>query len=33
VGQTMKASGGKLNPAQLNEMLKKKLQGNWLIGT
>lgn len=27
VGQTMKASGGKLNPAQLNELLKKKLQG------
>jgi len=27
VGQTMKASGGKLNPGQLNEMLKKKLQG------
>jgi aspartyl-tRNA(Asn)/glutamyl-tRNA(Gln) amidotransferase subunit B len=25
VGQTMKASGGKLNPAQLNELLKKKL--------
>jgi len=27
VGQTMKASGGKVNPAQLNELLKKKLQG------
>ena len=27
VGQAMKASGGKLNPAQLNEMLKKKLAG------
>lgn len=27
VGQAMKASGGKLNPAQLNEMLKKKLMG------
>ena len=27
VGQAMKASGGKLNPAQLNELLKKKLQG------
>lgn len=27
VGQAMKASGGKLNPKQLNEMLKKKLQG------
>lgn len=27
VGQTMKASGGKLNPGQLNELLKKKLQG------
>lgn len=25
VGQTMKASGGKLNPQQLNEILKKKL--------
>jgi len=27
VGQAMKASGGKLNPGQLNEILKKKLQG------
>lgn len=27
VGQAMKASGGKLNPGQLNELLKKKLQG------
>jgi len=27
VGQTMKASGGKVNPGQLNELLKKKLQG------
>lgn len=27
VGQAMKASGGKINPAQLNELLKKKLQG------
>ena len=27
VGQAMKASGGKLNPAQLNELLKKKLAG------
>lgn len=27
VGQAMKASGGKMNPAQLNELLKKKLQG------
>lgn len=26
VGQAMKASGGKINPGQLNEMLKKKLQ-------
>jgi aspartyl-tRNA(Asn)/glutamyl-tRNA(Gln) amidotransferase subunit B len=26
VGQAMKASGGKLNPGQLNELLKKKLQ-------
>lgn len=26
VGQAMKASGGKLNPAQLNDLLKKKLQ-------
>ena len=26
VGQTMKATGGKANPAQLNELLKKKLQ-------
>jgi aspartyl-tRNA(Asn)/glutamyl-tRNA(Gln) amidotransferase subunit B len=28
VGQAMKASGGKLNPQQLNELLKKKLSGN-----
>jgi len=27
VGQAMKLSGGKLNPQQLNELLKKKLQG------
>ncbi|MCW5584338.1 MAG: Asp-tRNA(Asn)/Glu-tRNA(Gln) amidotransferase GatCAB subunit B, partial [Gammaproteobacteria bacterium] len=27
VGLAMKASGGKLNPGQLNELLKKKLQG------
>jgi aspartyl-tRNA(Asn)/glutamyl-tRNA(Gln) amidotransferase subunit B len=27
VGQAMKLSGGKLNPGQLNELLKKKLQG------
>jgi aspartyl-tRNA(Asn)/glutamyl-tRNA(Gln) amidotransferase subunit B len=27
VGQTMKASKGKANPAQVNEMLKKKLSG------
>jgi len=27
VGQTMKATGGKANPAQLNELLKKKLAG------
>lgn len=27
VGQAMKASGGKLNPKQLNDLLKKKLQG------
>jgi aspartyl-tRNA(Asn)/glutamyl-tRNA(Gln) amidotransferase subunit B len=27
VGQAMKVSGGKLNPGQLNELLKKKLQG------
>ncbi len=27
VGQAMKASGGKLNPKQLNELLKKKLAG------
>ena len=27
VGQAMKATGGKANPAQLNEMLKKKLGG------
>ena len=26
VGQAMKASGGKLNPGQLNELLKKKLK-------
>ena len=26
VGQVMKATGGKANPAQLNELLKKKLQ-------
>lgn len=26
VGQAMKASGGKMNPAQINEILKKKLQ-------
>jgi aspartyl-tRNA(Asn)/glutamyl-tRNA(Gln) amidotransferase subunit B len=26
VGQVMKASGGKLNPAQLNELLKEKLK-------
>ena len=25
VGQVMKATGGKANPAQLNELLKKKL--------
>jgi aspartyl-tRNA(Asn)/glutamyl-tRNA(Gln) amidotransferase subunit B len=25
VGQIMKASGGKANPAQINELLKKKL--------
>jgi len=25
VGQAMKLSGGKLNPGQLNELLKKKL--------
>jgi aspartyl-tRNA(Asn)/glutamyl-tRNA(Gln) amidotransferase subunit B len=28
VGKAMKASGGKLNPQQLNELLKKKLSGN-----
>ncbi|MGZ8217714.1 Asp-tRNA(Asn)/Glu-tRNA(Gln) amidotransferase subunit GatB [Methylomagnum sp.] len=27
VGQAMKATGGKANPAQLNELLKQKLQG------
>jgi aspartyl-tRNA(Asn)/glutamyl-tRNA(Gln) amidotransferase subunit B len=27
VGQAMKASKGKANPAQLNEILKKKLAG------
>ena len=27
VGQTMKATQGKANPAQLNELLKKKLAG------
>lgn len=27
VGQAMKASGGKMNPKQLNDLLKKKLQG------
>ena len=27
VGQAMKASGGKLNPQQLNDKLKEKLQG------
>ncbi len=27
VGQVMKATGGKANPAQLNELLKKKLSG------
>jgi aspartyl-tRNA(Asn)/glutamyl-tRNA(Gln) amidotransferase subunit B len=27
VGQVMKATGGKANPAQLNELLKRKLQG------
>jgi len=27
VGQVMKATGGKPNPAQLNELLKKKLEG------
>jgi len=27
VGQAMKASGGKMNPQQLNDMLKKKLNG------
>jgi aspartyl-tRNA(Asn)/glutamyl-tRNA(Gln) amidotransferase subunit B len=28
VGQAMKASGGKMNPQQLNDLLKKKLSGN-----
>ncbi|HMA12859.1 MAG TPA: hypothetical protein VKO83_13295, partial [Steroidobacteraceae bacterium] len=27
VGQTMKATGGKANPALLNDLLKKKLAG------
>jgi aspartyl-tRNA(Asn)/glutamyl-tRNA(Gln) amidotransferase subunit B len=27
VGQVMKATGGKANPAQLNELLRKKLSG------
>ena len=27
VGQSMKATQGKANPAQLNELLKKKLDG------
>jgi len=27
VGQVMKATGGKANPAQLNEMLRAKLRG------
>jgi aspartyl-tRNA(Asn)/glutamyl-tRNA(Gln) amidotransferase subunit B len=27
VGQVMKATGGKANPAQLNEMLRTKLRG------
>ena len=27
VGQAMKESGGKMNPQQLNDVLKKKLQG------
>jgi len=27
VGQVMKATGGKANPAQLNDLLKKKLAG------
>jgi aspartyl-tRNA(Asn)/glutamyl-tRNA(Gln) amidotransferase subunit B len=27
VGQVMKATGGKANPAQVNELLKKKLAG------
>jgi aspartyl-tRNA(Asn)/glutamyl-tRNA(Gln) amidotransferase subunit B len=27
VGQVMKTTGGKANPAQLNELLKKKLAG------
>ncbi len=29
VGQVMKATGGKANPAQLNELLKKKLGGGY----
>ena len=28
VGQVMKATGGKANPGQLNELLKKKLSGS-----
>jgi aspartyl-tRNA(Asn)/glutamyl-tRNA(Gln) amidotransferase subunit B len=27
IGQVMKATGGKANPAQLNELLRKKLTG------
>jgi aspartyl-tRNA(Asn)/glutamyl-tRNA(Gln) amidotransferase subunit B len=27
VGQVMKASGGKANPAQVNEILRRKLSG------
>ena len=27
VGQVMKVSGGKANPAQVNDLLKKKLSG------
>jgi aspartyl-tRNA(Asn)/glutamyl-tRNA(Gln) amidotransferase subunit B len=27
VGQVMKATGGKANPAQLNDLLRKKLSG------
>jgi aspartyl-tRNA(Asn)/glutamyl-tRNA(Gln) amidotransferase subunit B len=27
VGQVMKATGGKANPGQLNELLKRKLSG------